>query len=45
MLATTTPLLRALKLDNLGEVLFTAGVIWALAHFAPRRSDPSPTAP
>lgn len=38
MFATTLPQLRAAKLDNLGEVFFTAGVIWALARFAPRRS-------
>lgn len=44
MLATTTPLLRAVKLDNMGEVFFTAGVILALARYAPRRSNPATTA-
>ncbi|MEY3466625.1 MAG: hypothetical protein ACO3A8_01655 [Steroidobacteraceae bacterium] len=37
MFATTLPQLRALKLDNLGEVFFTAGIIWALARYAPHR--------
>jgi hypothetical protein len=44
MLATTTPLLRAVKLDNMGEVFFTAGVMLALARYAPRRSNPATTA-
>lgn len=38
MLASTAPQLRALKLDNMGEVFFTGGVIWAFARFAPRRN-------
>lgn len=36
MLATTMPMLRTYKLDNLGEVFFTGGIIWALARFAPK---------
>jgi hypothetical protein len=38
MLATAAPPLKPLKLDNLGEVLITGGLVWAIARFAgPRR--------
>jgi hypothetical protein len=34
MLATALPPLQPLKLDNLGEVLIAAGMVWAIARFA-----------
>lgn len=40
MLVSASPPFRALKLDNLGEVLIAGGCIWAIARFAPRRADP-----
>jgi len=37
MLAASAPLLRPLRLDNLGEVLILGGLVFGIARFAPAR--------
>ena len=39
MFFAATPPLMKLKLDQLGEILITGGVIWAIARFAPQRRN------
>lgn len=38
LLSAALPIARALKLDNLGEILITGGIIWAVAHFTAKRN-------
>jgi len=46
MLTTATvPALRAMKLDNFGEVLIAGSAIWTIAHFAGRRRARAPARP